>query len=127
MFAVDEIEVEEWLTEAVEATHRVTSLRDLSRSQRLIFFQKCCGVLLLLEQEHGDLAFVTDQREMIVRAFGVYTGAVLHGPPWRMSPAPSEDGRPTKKEWVQAILDSASFDEDDATSEEEALDPVPTD
>lgn len=96
---------EEWIREACEVTWGA-DLYAISRAQRQIALQRCAGTVLALADE-GEIAFQPDVREIVARTFARYwKGAVLHGPPWRLSP--TEEDRPLYATY--AATHSSSFD-----------------
>lgn len=87
---------EAWLEELVEKHAGQPSLRDLAPRKRQEVFQLFASAVLALEAE-GDLAFVTNQRELIRAALASRFGGIsLDGPPWRLGPG--EEDRPMKGE-----------------------------
>lgn len=86
VLGADDMEVQEWFRQAVEAAYGITTLRELPHHRRAVIFQKISGVVLALEDE-GDLAFCTEQRQIVAAIFARYFGGyALAGPPWRVSP-----------------------------------------
>lgn len=120
-------EAEDWLRSALEARFGVESLHDLDRARRQVAFQKSAGVLLAVEDGDayrdpdefrtfdGELLWLLWSDGTIESAVGYepgpgyrarmravvaryWDGAVVEGPPWRLSPAEPE--RPTYDEWA---------------------------
>ena len=116
---------EEWLRQAVRAAYSVGSLHGLSREQRLVAFQRTCGVVLALEDDSLAEIVVSgetgqpslwwggtfdpdpdpadpalDPRQRVAALFARYfAGVALKGPPWAMSPL---EQRPSFTEWAQS-------------------------
>jgi hypothetical protein len=87
-----------WLEELVEKRFGQPSLTSISSEQRQQAFAGFASVLMYLEEEvQGDLAFTTDLRAVLARAFSAKNeGLALEGPPWRYGP--NEQDRPVKGE-----------------------------
>lgn len=87
----------EWVRQAAAAWRGVESLRELTRQQRAVFFQKVAGTLIALEEADGDIALQIGQRAIIQATFARYfDGALLDGPPWRLDPT---EPAPTSADW----------------------------
>lgn len=90
---------QEWIEQAVEACWGVRSLHEVTRQRRQIALQRTIGTVLALE-DHGEIAFASDLRDITRRAFARYwNGAALEGPPWRLTPL---EPLPTYAEWASA-------------------------
>jgi DNA repair and recombination protein RAD52 len=92
-------EAQAWLEELVEKRYAVPSLSDLTSGQRQEALTKFSAVVMALEEEEGDLAFVMDLRGLVRGKFaGFLDGVALDGPPWRYSS--TEEDRPAKGEHI---------------------------
>lgn len=90
-------EASEWFQQAVEARYGVPSLRDITRQQRQLAFQRATSTLFAL-YEHGDLAFTIGVRAVIRDCFArTWEGVVLEGPAWSLDPTETE--RPSHVAW----------------------------
>lgn len=87
-----------WLEELVEKRFGQPSLTALDSGQRQQAFAGFASVVMFLEEEvEGDLAFTTDLRQVLQRAFAAKNdGLGLEGPPWRYGP--NEQDRPVRGE-----------------------------
>lgn len=94
----DEASAEEWIRQALEAEWGATERRDLPVATRALALQRLSGVVMRLEEEPYDVAFVVGQRDIVGRVFARYfSGAWLPGPPWRLDPF---EPLPTHSEWA---------------------------
>lgn len=94
----------EWLRQALEAKWGVDDVRELTRPQRQVAFQKLAGVVWRLEGE-GELAFDGGLRRVVAAAFAYYfDGLLLDGPAWRVTPL---EDRPARAELLDHADDFA--------------------
>lgn len=95
----------EWLVQATDALFGDTKAADralLNREERSLLGQKAATVIYSLRKEHEPGAFPPITREPIQRAWAkVLDGAILTGPPWRMSV--EEEHYPTFSEYQEAL------------------------
>lgn len=94
-------EAEEWLRQSLEASWRLSSLHDLTRTERQVAFQRLLSTIYDLAGE-GEIAFA-DQRFVVARAFARhFCTDLVPGPAWRLGP--TETDRPTWGEWTDDSL-----------------------
>lgn len=119
-----EKEAAEWLGQAREALFPGVASADMNKDQRRLLFQKLSSVLAQVDSHGvGDLLFDPKLREFLRVAFASrLDGAVLDGPPWRISP---DEDRPLKTEWAATQAQAQAESSPGAQGAQDAAEDAP--
>lgn len=98
----DEAAAKWWLNEQITSKWGAV-LADLNQADKDAAWALCAATVLAIESEHGGLDFDPDVRKKVAAAFAARNGGIkLDGPPWRLGPGDTEEGRPSRADWEAA-------------------------